>query len=410
MTVYAGVDWGFEHSQVFALADEGSVVIDERVPSAPDAVARVIERLVSHAGSSADVLVGIEKATGNVVEQLLHAGLSVYNINPAKVQAARVVVSMSGAKDDRRDARVLAKLVESFREDLVCLVPQGSDMRRLRRLGRHRHALVKQRTQLQNRLSAAFREYFPAMLQVGSLDTEWHLRLVCRAPTPLDARELAVDEVQSILSASRARTRAEAVLATLDATPPTALDGVYDAMRFEIPMWAEQLLMVTKQIRLVEQQSAALLERLSTDSADGPSDVQLVLSLPGVGQRTAVVMLGEGLVDLARHNLPAARCLTGVAPVTEATGKRQSKKNPKVVMRRACNHYLRDALHNAVMAGVGNHPELQQRYRRRRARGLTPGAACRGEADRLLRILHAMLRDRTLYGQPAEPPTVRLSS
>lgn len=404
MTAYVGVDWGFGHSQVWAVVDD-EVVLDRRVSSRPEALSEMIGEVSSHVEHPSDVFVGIEKATGLVVEQLIEAGWMVYNINPAKVEAGRMLVSMSGAKDDRRDARVLAKLVHSFRDELVPLVPMGPLARGLRHVGRHRSALLKDRTRVLNRLSAVLREWFPAMLEVGDLRTQWQLELVAQVPHPGIARGLKVNDLRTILAGTRCSKSPAALLKVLHRPAPPARQEVYDALEFEVKLWVEQLKMLTRQLSQVHQRSLALLAELDKEEAPGtedrPTDLEVVLSMPAIGKKTAVVLFGEGLTDLLRDNLQAARCVAGVAPVTAATGKRQTAARPTVKMRRACNGFVRDALHNAVMAGVGNHPELRHRYRRRRDRGMTEGAACRAEADRMLRILHAMLRDGTLYEKPA---------
>ena len=66
------------------------------------------------------ILVAIETSQGPVVETLLGMGLRVYAINPKQEDRLRDRFSPAGAKDDRRDAFVLASCVETdgyaFRE------------------------------------------------------------------------------------------------------------------------------------------------------------------------------------------------------------------------------------------------------------------------------------------------------
>ena len=57
--------------------------------------------------------IAIEVNHGAVVEALLAMGLHVYSINPKLLDRLRDRFSMPGAKDDRRDAFVLASCVES---------------------------------------------------------------------------------------------------------------------------------------------------------------------------------------------------------------------------------------------------------------------------------------------------------
>ena len=59
------------------------------------------------------IAIAIEVNHGAVVEALLTKGLRVYSINPKLLDRLRDRFSPAGAKDDRRDAFVLASCVES---------------------------------------------------------------------------------------------------------------------------------------------------------------------------------------------------------------------------------------------------------------------------------------------------------
>lgn len=404
MDIWVGVDWGFEHCQVHVEDGAGAKVEDVggRVATKPKSLTHLLNALVKLVDRPSQLQVGIERATGRVVEHFLAAGCTVYNVNPAKVDLGRQLVSMSNAKDDERDARVLARVVRSFPEAFQPLVPMDPLSRALRQTSRQRHALVKQRTQLRNRLGAALREYYPAMLELGSFETQWQTVLLGQLPTPEAAKLASVSDVSLVLRKHRSRQKAGELLETLRQPAPVVGADFVEAMGFEVPMWADQLLLVMKQIASVERRIEGLLNTMDDESEQaGPSDVEIARSLPGVGSRTLASIIGEGLLSLARDDLRAARCVSGVAPVTETTGKRQRLRSGKVVMRRACNHYVRDTLHQVVLCALPNHPEIKARFESLRARGQTVGAACRRIADQLIRALHAMLRDRTLYGHPA---------
>ena len=94
----------------------------------------------------------------------------------------------------------------------------------------------------------------------------------------------------------------------------------------------------------------------------------------------------------------------GYAPVTKSSGKRREKskwtKNQNVdgvvVMRRAVNMRLRNAVHHAGNT-ASRDPRFAPIYARLRATGANHARAVRGVVDRLLGVLIAMLRSRTLY-------------
>jgi hypothetical protein len=103
-------------------------------------------------------------------------------------------------------------------------------------------------------------------------------------------------------------------------------------------------------------------------------------------------MLAEASQPLAERDYHSLRSLAGVAPVTRQSGKRRT-----VIMRHGCNGRLRNALYNWARVAT-QHDELSRAvYAAQRARGHTHGRALRTVSDRLLRILMAMLRNRTTY-------------
>src|SRR3954452_11038613 len=105
---FAGVDWGSEKHQV-CLLDGADAVVGERAFRHDGAgLAALGDWLVSLAGGANAVAVVIEVPHGPVVGALLDRGFAVHAINPKQLDRLRDRVSLAGAKDDRRDARVAA--------------------------------------------------------------------------------------------------------------------------------------------------------------------------------------------------------------------------------------------------------------------------------------------------------------
>ena len=63
--------------------------------------------------AAGDVGVAIETPRGPVVESLMERGIAVHSINPKQLDRFRDRLSPAGAKDDRRDARVLASALRT---------------------------------------------------------------------------------------------------------------------------------------------------------------------------------------------------------------------------------------------------------------------------------------------------------
>ena len=82
----------------------------------------------------------IETRSGPVVESLLEHDFAVYSINPKQLDRFRDRMSPAGAKDDRRDARVLASALRTDPHFLQRLEPTDPAIVELREWSRVRRS------------------------------------------------------------------------------------------------------------------------------------------------------------------------------------------------------------------------------------------------------------------------------
>jgi len=154
------------------------------------------------------------------------------------------------------------------------------------------------------------------------------------------------------------------------------------------------LRVLAEQLRACSQQVSALLHTLAEAPGEGagPSNVAIVLSLPGVGRKITAWLFAEAAQPLAERDYQVLRTHGGVAPITKQSGKRRV-----VVMRRGCNPRLRHALYHMARVAMQRDAHFRRVYAALRAKGQRHGQALRTIGDRLLRILMAMLHNRTCY-------------
>ena len=109
LTWFVGVDWGSQTHQVCVLDAAGKVLEERSFQHGGAGLTEMAKWLLSFAAGKADAVgVAIETPRGPVVESLLEHGIAVHSINPKQLDRFRDRFSPAGAKDDRRDARVLA--------------------------------------------------------------------------------------------------------------------------------------------------------------------------------------------------------------------------------------------------------------------------------------------------------------
>ena len=114
------------------------------------AMAAWIAEMVGEA-SAETVGVAIETPRGPVVESLLAHGLAVHSINPKQLDRFRDRYSPAGAKDDRRDARVLASALRTDPHCLRRVEASAPIVVELREWTRMREELKRERVRLTNR-------------------------------------------------------------------------------------------------------------------------------------------------------------------------------------------------------------------------------------------------------------------
>jgi len=403
---FAGVDWATEKHDV-CLLDQAGRVLGERAFTA-DAVglAAMAAWLAKEAEAPPErIAVAIEVPHGPVVETLLERGFLVHSINPKQLDRFRDRFSVAGAKDDRRDARALADSLRTDGRAYRRVVPDDPAIVEVREWSRMASDLEREDNMLCNRMRQQLLRYFPQVLELADdIGELWLLALLEAIPTPDEARRRRAGTVLNILRAHRIRRwTAEEVLEILRKPPVTAGAGTVEAATAHIRQLTKRIRLVRSQIAECHEKIDEIFERLSArDAGEGegrknePGDVEILMSLPGVGRVIGATMLAEASRPLRDRDYQAIRTHSGVAPVTSASGKR-SKNRARVSMRNACNPRLRNAMYHWARVAAQCDPASKARYAALRARGHSHGRACRGVADSLLRVAIAMLKSGTLY-------------
>ena len=397
---YAGVDWASSKHDVTLTDDSGAIIGRRIFEHSGTGLAQMADWLLRESGAAAaDVQVAIETPHGAVVETLLDRGFSVYSINPKQLDRFRDRFTVAGAKDDRRDADVLASSLRTDARAFRAVEPADPAIVELREWARMADEHGRDLRRYVNRLRDQLQRYFPAFLVLeGDADAAWKLALLELAPTPVMAASLPRAKVARLLKAHHVRCHdANAVLAILRAPAPAVPQATIAAA-------SAHAVALLKSIRLAAEQlkeAHARLNRLtntpavSAESASGQMmqrDVAILRSSPGLGRTILATLLTEAPQAVRERDYHALRCHAGIAPVTRQSGKRRY-----VVRRYACNRRLQSAVYHWARTAVQHDPRSRAKYEALRARGHSWARALRGVADRLLYVACAMLKTGTLH-------------
>jgi transposase len=345
---------------------------------------------------SSRVGIALEAPRGPVVECALERGYAVFSINPKQLDRFRDRHTVAGAKDDRRDAFVLA---DSLRTDLSLfrrLFQESSIHTRLRELSRLEDDLTQDHNRLINQLREQLHRYFPQILQLSSAaDDLWVWNVIEIAPRPEVACKLNCGRIERVLNRHRIRRlTAQEVMTTLRAPALQLAAGSTEAASEHVLLLLPRLRLVREQRLDVTSRIEKLLEELAVAGSNSndvdtgrPTDVEILRSLPGVGRVVTATLIAEASQAIADRDYASLRSYAGVAPVTRQSGNKRI-----VVMRRGCNNRLRNAVYHWSRVSTVCDERSRSHYARLRKKGHSHGTALRAIADCWLKTLMAMLR------------------
>lgn len=402
-----GIDLGQWLHHACVLDANGEFLEERGFEHSAEGLSDTLDWLLSLVDNNpACIAVAIEKPHGAVVETLLHSGIAVLSINPKQVDRFRDRHSMSGAKDDRRDAFVLADALRTDGHRFQRLQLPPPEMTALRELIRTRGQLVKNHVALSSQIRDLLARCWPHLVSLAprnkALDSFFcELLQLFLNDYPTD---LSLIDIRELVRKHRIRrVQPDNILEILNKAPLRVAAGTAEATAAHLNLLLQQLLLVRQHRRDSDQHLERWFKKLQRTTQPPYTDPAILASLPGVGSFVLASVLSFAHDPIRLRNLDALRSLGGIAPVTQKSGKR-GMTHPKIFMRRARSLPLNNALHHWARMAVLRDPHFKLHYDRLRDKGHGHARALRGVMDRILSIAIAMLRDRTLYDSSRHSP------
>jgi transposase/transposase IS116/IS110/IS902 family protein len=391
--IFVGIDWSEEQHEVEVMAESGERLRSLRIAQGVEGLTRLHETIAEVTADPADVVVGVESDHGLLVNALVASGYTVYPINPLTAARARDRHSLARNKSDRRDAVMLANVVRTDRHQLRALRGDSEQALEIRARARAHLRAIQLQGQLRNQLRSRLLEFYPAVLPVlAADDLRDALAVLAVAPSPAMGRRLSRSKLAATLRRHgrqrNVETRAQEIQTLLRAPQ---LELVQPRL---IAAYADEVSALTRLLLEVRREVAGLEAQLTAAFRAHP-DVKIFLSFTGLADILGARVLGESGDDPARYaDASARRNDSGNPPVTRASGKKK-----EVLRRVARNRRLANATFCWAESAVRYSPGARELYRRLRTRGKTHNMATRVIANKLVGMLHACLRDRTLYDE-----------
>ena len=310
-------------------------------------------------------------------------------VNPYHVKTSKELDDNSPTKNDRKDPKVIAKLVNDGRY-MIPYIPEGvyADLRIYSNL---RFKLQSEITSLKNRINRWISIYFPEYKKVYSSPNAISGMLILKnAPLPKDIMTLGIEGMVQIWRDAKLRAvgkkRAMTLLNAAEHSVGNS-EGV-DAARMEIGMLLEDYESKQKRIEEILDKIKSLIEEI-------PMAKEL-LEIKGVGLRTVSGFLAE-VGDVKRFNNPKElQKLAGLDFKENSSGKHKGKT--KITKRG--RKRLRYLLYEVVMSLVSKNPEfkaIHHYYTTRKDNPLKKMQSIMAIAAKVIRVFFAILTKGVKY-------------
>jgi transposase len=387
---FTAIDWG-DGKHFWRLAPVGAPLEQGELENTPEAVDVWATDLYQRFGGR-PIAVCVEQCRGALVYMLAkYPHLVLFPVHPTTAARYRETFCPSGAKADPSDAASLLDLLMRHRERLRPLQPDTAEARLLQRLTEQRRRLVDEKTRQKLRLTACLKLYFPQLLDwfddvdsplVGALLQRWPSLQELKRAHPGTLRKFFHEH--NCRGEERIQQRIHAIYA---ATPAVEDAAVLEGEGMSACNWAAVLATLREQIAGLEQRIGQLVA-VHPDSG-------LWASLPGAG----AALLPRLLVAFGtrRDRYDSAyqmQCLSGIAPVTQASGKSQW-----VHFRYACPKFLRQTFHEFAYCSLRKSVWAQAYYQLQRSKNKSHHAAVRALAYKWIRILYRCWKDGKPYDE-----------
>jgi transposase len=388
---FAAIDWA-DQKHFWKLLPAGSQQPEQgELENTPEAVEVWAAGLYQRFGGQ-PIAICLEQARGGLVYMLSkYSHLVLFPVHPTTAARYRETFSPSGAKADPSDTAYLLDLLLRHRDKLRQLQPDTVETRLLQILTEQRRRMVNEKTRQGLRLTDCLKTYFPQVLTwfgkvssplVGALLEQWPTLGELQRQHPGTLRQFF--HAQNCRSEERIRERLEAIYQATPATrDPAVLEG--------FGLIAQGLVALLHTLR----SHIKVLDRRIAELALAHPDRALFASLPGAGPVLVPRLIVAFGTRRDRYtDAYQMQCYSGIAPVTEASGKRQW-----VHFRFACPKFLRQTFHEFANCSIRYSEWARAYYESQRAQGKEHHAAVRSLAYKWIRIIYRCWKDGKPYDE-----------
>jgi len=349
------------------------------------------EKLKGHLAvvSASSVLIGMESTASyhvNLFSYLVSEGYRVIIINPLLI-SNYVKMQLRKTKTDKKDAVVIALFLLANGNTLIQRVTPSliSD---LRDLARQRESLVDEMTALKIEIKRLLNITFPELEHMVGVFTKSILKLLQQYPSAFALRDADLGNLSQTLIADSYGHKRESFAAELIKTSRASVGSHSPAKEVILKQKIALLLHLEDALQEITDMLIEISRKLMEE------DMNIMTSIKGIRDKTAAHFLIEMGGDINQYECSGKIiAMAGLDPAVYQSGKHEGKGR---ITKRG-NRHLRRIIWLMTTSVIQYSDLFKVYYLKRRKEGLPYKKAVLATAHKLIRVIYAMLTQRTTF-------------
>ena len=385
-TLYVGIDVSKDRSSANGIDDHGKRRFEISFDMDGAGFAELLKAI--EANSDGYVIAAMESTACyhiNLYSFLSARGIETVVINPLLI-ANFAKLSLRKTKTDKKDASTIAQFILLHKESVKQLAI-SQDLQDIRDMARERESLCHQISAAKVEIRRILQTTFPELESMSNPFTKVMLHFIQRFPS---ARLVGMAKPSIIAKTLKGKPCSCRIRFT-----PSELINIARKSIATISPGKEIILSGKIGTLLHLQKQRDELSKALTKYCESSiiEDLKIVTSINGIGNNTATTFLAEigGINNYASHkNLIA---FAGIDPTVYQSGKYEGASK---ISKRG-NRHLRRVIWLMTMRVINHNPLFRKYFLKKRNEGQPFKKAVFATAHKLMRVIFAMLSDRTYF-------------
>jgi len=388
-TILVGVDVSKEFSTAQGVDEKGEKLFYLQFAMDAQGFSELHKAMMHHTETVTEITVAME-STGcyhiNLFSFLSSAGIRCVVINPLLITNF-TRLSLRKTKTDKKDAQTIAQFLFSNRESLTTIV-FSQDMQDLKDLARERESLTVLIAGMKNDIKRLLQGTFPELEKLSRPCGETMLHFLRKFPSARLVRAAKRRDIEkALICPEEKRKRVMVSVDDLISTAQTSVASASAAKELILSEKASTLLYLQEKKERITAMLIETCESLRIEELD------IIRSIDGVNDITGSTFLAE-LGDINKfHSYKHLIAFAGLDPSIHQSGQYEGRST---ISKRG-NRHLRRVIFLITLCAVRSKNVFREYFLRRKQEGLPPKKAILATAHKLIRVMFAMLSNKSLF-------------